>query len=131
MINAHVVNGTHFPEQEMVRLFKGTCLAVRAMHTYRGPPGQPGQAASNPAQSSRRTERHSEEDERFPHPETDGEEGYSYDNSVNVPLITRERPDDDDTAFHGDHNSQLNQNSDPRKSEATPYAHRDLKPGSV
>ena len=32
MINANVVNGRHFPEQEMVRLFHGTCLAVRAMH---------------------------------------------------------------------------------------------------
>ncbi|EDR08386.1 uncharacterized protein LACBIDRAFT_145246, partial [Laccaria bicolor S238N-H82] len=35
MINSNVVNGQHFPEQEMVRLFKGTCLAVRAMHEYR------------------------------------------------------------------------------------------------
>ncbi|PVG04362.1 Pkinase-domain-containing protein [Serendipita vermifera] len=33
-INANTVNNTRFGEKEMVRLFKGTCEAVRAMHDY-------------------------------------------------------------------------------------------------
>lgn len=36
-INAHVVNGTRFGEAQMLRLFLGTCRAVRAMHQYRLP----------------------------------------------------------------------------------------------
>ena len=30
---------THFPEKDIVRLFKGTCEAIRAMHDYRAPVG--------------------------------------------------------------------------------------------
>ena len=35
VINSNSVNGRNLPEREMLRLFRGTCLAVRAMHTYR------------------------------------------------------------------------------------------------
>src|SRR5258708_39084272 len=35
VINSNTVNGNHFSEHEMMRLFKGTCLAVQAMHDYR------------------------------------------------------------------------------------------------
>ena len=35
VINSNTVNSSHFPEQEMMRLFKGMCLAVEAMHNYR------------------------------------------------------------------------------------------------
>ncbi|KAF8896465.1 other/NAK protein kinase [Infundibulicybe gibba] len=138
-INANVVNGTHFPEQEMVRLFKGTCEAVRAMHDYRAPT-RPGNGSNN-ASSSRQQQvheqedsnRHSDDDERFPQPEGDGDGGYSYD-GASVPLVTRHRVEEEgDTVFDGDEEtSRLHQNgSGDGESELVPYAHRDLKPGNV
>ncbi|RYP23112.1 hypothetical protein DL765_001367 [Monosporascus sp. GIB2] len=38
IINANLVNHTRFPERELMRLFLGTCRALRHMHHYRGPP---------------------------------------------------------------------------------------------
>lgn len=114
----------------MVRLFKGTCEAVRAMHTYRAPAG----SHSGPsASSSRRPEpqgRHSDEDERFPQAEGDGEGGYSYEGSVNVPLVTRHRVEDEgDVVFDGD--EELAQAEQAGTGDLIPYAHRDIKPGYV
>lgn len=132
-INANVVNGTHFPEQEMVRLFKGTCEAVRAMHEYRAPV----QSSSGSNQSSTRIQpreessRHSDDDERFPQPEGNGDNGYSY-GSASMPLISRHRAEEDaDVVFDDREESSQNQqeNGDPAKMEHVPYAHRDLKPG--
>ncbi|KAJ7814617.1 kinase-like domain-containing protein [Mycena olivaceomarginata] len=74
-INANVVNGTHFPEQEMVRLFKGTCEAIRAMHTYRAPVGATLPKGGNAG------------------PRATARAGYSYDNA-SVPL------EEGDTAAH-------------------------------
>lgn len=123
----------------MVRLFKGTCEAVRAMHTYRAPVGPTANSNATvpPASSSRRQEessgRHSDDDERFPQAEGDGEGGYSYDGGVNVPLVTKHRVEDEgDVVFDGDEElSKLQENGDgdSRKTEVVPYAHRDLKPG--
>ncbi|KAF9052448.1 other/NAK protein kinase [Hymenopellis radicata] len=129
-INAHVVNGTHFPEHEMVRLFKGACEAVRAMHTYR----TSGPAASNAASSSSSRQesqgRHSDDDERFPQAEGDGDGGYSYGSSVNVPLVTRHRVEEEgDVVFDGD--EELSRAEADGTGEIIPYAHRDIKPGHV
>jgi serine/threonine kinase 16 len=137
-INANVVNRTHFPEQEMVRLFKGTCEAVRAMHTYRAPSGpQVSGNSSRPSAPSPREQnegRHSDDDERFPQAEGDAEGGYSY-GSVNQPLVSRHRPEEEgDELFDADEeHSRLEQNgnTDADKTEIVPYAHRDLKPGNV
>ena len=135
-INANVVNGTHFPEQEMVRLFKGTCEAVRAMHHYRAPMG-PQQSSSGSGQPSTRRQppedsgRHSDDDERFPQAEGDGEDGYSYQSS-SIPLVSRHQAAEDADVIFEDHEdaSQVEQgNGDPSKTEHVPYAHRDLKPG--
>lgn len=135
MINSNVVNGQHFPEQEMVRLFKGTCLAVRAMHEYR--PTTPRSAVVNNknAKNTGKSQKHEEEednDERFPQPEGDADGGYSYDgpSSVNVPLVTRHRVEDEgdvDVVFDGDEEQQ----QDGPPLAVVPYAHRDLKPGNV
>lgn len=53
-IAAHAVNGTSYPEREMLSLFLGTCQAVRAMHTYTSagpsgtyPPSGPGTASTS------------------------------------------------------------------------------------
>ncbi|KAJ7077166.1 protein kinase [Mycena belliarum] len=144
-INANVVNGTHFPEQEMVRLFKGTCEAIRAMHTYRAPVGAtlpkgnagsssaPAAARKNQQQQHQQDGDDEDDDERFPQPEGDGEDGYSYE-SASVPLVTRRRLEEQgDTVFDGDEElgriPEQAQTNGP--TELVPYAHRDLKPGNI
>ena len=121
----------------MLLLFKGTCEAVRAMHTYHT-------LADNATSSSRPqqlTPTHvDEDDEMFPHPEGDAEGGYSYGGGgrkapspSSVPLVTRQKPDEGESAFGGDEdrNPAENGNSslDRSKTVLCPYAHRDLKPG--
>jgi serine/threonine kinase 16 len=133
-INANVVNRKQFSEREMLRLFKGTCEAVRAMHNYRAPisTSQPSQSNATGSRQERETpERHSDDDERFPHPEGDGEDGFSYGSAVNVPLVTKHRVEEEaDVIYDGDEElAQSEQANDTRKTELVPYAHRDLKPG--
>ncbi|OAX42189.1 protein kinase [Rhizopogon vinicolor AM-OR11-026] len=140
-INLNVVNRKHFPEQDMIRLFKGTCEAVRAMHDYHTTSGsssaQPQPSSSG---SSSRVEEHhaDEEDERFPQPEGDNDGGYSYNKtSVNVPLMTKHRVEGEgDVIFDGDEEVSAiqgaqNGNVPQGKGEHVPYAHRDLKPGNI
>ncbi|KAJ7593340.1 other/NAK protein kinase [Mycena floridula] len=130
-INANVVNGTHFPEQQMVRLFKGACEAVRAMHTYKAAGSKSTTtSSSSPPQQQEPSSRHSDDDERFPHPEGDGDGGYSYD-GASVPLVTKHRVEEEgDVIFDGDEDVHAS-NGDPSKTEIVPYAHRDLKPGNI
>ncbi|KAI5116398.1 hypothetical protein M0805_005866 [Coniferiporia weirii] len=108
-INAHLINGTRFSEADMLRLFRGTCEAVRAMHTYRASKSQ-SRAQSSSSSSQRRPERipasalprskqkgkgnfgapvaHGDSDDddddegggMLPHPDGDGDGGYSYAN---------------------------------------------------
>lgn len=119
----------------MLRLFKGTCQAVSAMHDYRGHAAAVKQTHPKGA-SSRQPQgdaagRHSEDDERFPQPEGDGDGGYSYDSGVNVPLVTRLQPEDEgDVVFDGDQEQQnAEASTGAGRTEVVPYAHRDLKPG--
>jgi serine/threonine kinase 16 len=121
----------------MLRLFKGTCNAIRAMHHYHAPIGPP-QTDSQQEQPSRRQRsqegsgRHSD-DERFPAPEGDSEGGYSY--GPNIPLMTKQREEEHDVVF--DRDEELAQNepqtsgADPSNFQLVPYAHRDIKPGYV
>jgi len=122
----------------MVRLFKGTCEAVRAMHDFRALVGPPQPSRQNISSSQRQQDssgRQSDDDERFPQPEGDGEGGYSYGSAVNVPLITKHRVEDEgDVVFDGEEELSRIQRSgngsaDPGRTEIVPYAHRDLKPG--
>ncbi|TFK33205.1 Pkinase-domain-containing protein [Crucibulum laeve] len=144
-INTNLVNNRHFSEQEMLRLFKGTCEAVRAMHTYR--PSTPKSAvprqngsSSNSRQQSRRPEpepqHDDDEDERFPQPEGDADGGYSYGgngDSASVPLVTKHRMEDEgEVVFDGDEELQhAEAPSSGSPLAVVPYAHRDLKPGNV
>ncbi|TDL25672.1 protein kinase [Rickenella mellea] len=154
-INAHSISGTRFSEQEMLRLFRGTCEAVRAMHTYRAPIRTASEQSSNPSSGSnpappqphrrlsgerRRSQSDDEdEDELLPRPEGDGEGGYSYDGTdtaVSVPLVTKRKVQQEgEMVFDGDEELQghglENGNMDPSKTELVPYAHRDMKPGNV
>ena len=153
-ITANIDNHSFFPEKEMLRLFKGTCEAVRAMHDYRAPlhprktnPNSALPASAIPTSTSVSGTRPSgskgkgragddeDEDERFPQPDGDGEDGYSYDpEESKVPLMTKTA--DNEVVFDGD--EELQQSNTPpsvnghRPEDETihvPYAHRDLKPG--
>jgi len=137
-INTNVVNGKHFSERDMVRIFKGTCEAVRALHDYHttsGPQSQPRPASSRNTvpHTHHPNDHHSDDeegDELLPHPEGNG------DSSVSVPLVKKHRVDVEDDVFDDDEEvSKIpdlqNGNSEPGKSQHVPYAHRDIKPGNV
>ncbi|PCH42502.1 Pkinase-domain-containing protein [Wolfiporia cocos MD-104 SS10] len=145
-INANSINGTHFSEQEMLQLFKGTCEAVRAMHDYRAPLGsksEPFPSRENQSSAAREPSMRpslDEEAEMFPHPEGDGDEGYSYHgggNSSSVPLMSKHRPDENEAIFDGDEElarmqqEGSSENGQAGQTEVVPYAHRDLKPGNI
>ncbi|KAI0661605.1 Pkinase-domain-containing protein [Cubamyces menziesii] len=155
-INANAINNTHFSEREMLHYFKGTCEAIRAMHDYRAPVGSKSDAfasraaanqpssSSAPRLSGERRRSHSddedEDDEMFPHPEGDAEGGYSYHgpgSSANVPLMSKNRPQDNEMVFDGDEelarlqHDGANGHASSGQTEVVPYAHRDLKPGNI
>lgn len=154
-INAHSINGTHFPEKEMVRLFKGTCEAIKAMHNHRAPVGS-GQNQLSPNASG--TPRLSGEQRRpsidddddddnaaLPTPQGDEDGGYSYHGtSGSIPLVnkrgsTGRRGSGMDEEAHlidsgggrSDHESRPANGHATGETELLPYAHRDMKPGNV
>ena len=47
-INAHVVNSTRYNEVQMLRIFEGTCRAVRLMHRYTLPETRGGDSDNAP-----------------------------------------------------------------------------------
>lgn len=151
-MNANAVNGTHFPEQEMVRHFHGTCLAVSAMHDYRASGSKSTQAAKPPSQKSTANRPASPEgndddddddDDRdqerlLPHPEEDIEgEGFSYGNAPSVPRAMQKRQQQTgEVVFDGDQELSVlervaESSTDPNNSIPVPYAHRDIKPACV
>ncbi|KAF8121736.1 other/NAK protein kinase [Boletus edulis] len=105
-INANIVNGKHFSERDIVRIFNGTCEASTS-HLH-----QPNDHHSDDEEG----------DELLPHAEGDGS--------------SRRRVDAEDVIFDDDEEvSKIpdlpNGNSEPGKGEHVPYAHRDIKPGNV
>jgi serine/threonine kinase 16 len=46
MMSANSINSTHTPEKQMLELFRGACLAVREMHTFRSSKKPSGSASS-------------------------------------------------------------------------------------
>jgi serine/threonine kinase 16 len=129
-INTYTQTGERFSERHLLRLFKGTCEAVRAMHTYRSEKPSSGSPSSSQPPSGPGSDDGHEETEGFPQPEGDGEGGYSYGpgtskpDSASVPLVTRRPLDNGDVIFDTDHDTAQNGSG-----ELVPYAHRDLKPG--
>jgi len=160
-INKHTIDGTHFSEKEMLRLFHGTCLAIRAMHDFHAPlksgaTSNGNTSGASGSSSSRKPSRpktnprlagggalHSddeEEDEMLPQPEGDADEGYSYDGNGNdggssIPLVTKRGVEEGEVVFDGDeelaNNGFADGNANSGQTELVPYAHRDLKPGYV
>ncbi|EJD06924.1 other/NAK protein kinase [Fomitiporia mediterranea MF3/22] len=157
-INAHLINGTGFSEAEMLRLFRGTCEAVRAMHTFRATTASQSHSSTSaqprresiPASARPRSKQNGalggpvvhhgsddeDDDDLLPHPEGDGEGGYSYeqDGGSSIPLVTKHAVEDEgDVIFDGDEElaDHMPNGNDPSQMEVVPYAHRDLKPGNV
>lgn len=122
----------------MLRLFKGTCEAVRAMHNYHAPIKN---TTSNPSkpnkQPSPEPQRKSDDEPRdmFPQPEGDDEGGFSYDgpgqSGPSVPLMSRRMQEEsNDVIFDGDQDLDEHGNGAANgETELVPYAHRDIKPG--
>lgn len=131
-INTYTQSGERFTERHLLRLFKGTCEAVRAMHTYRTAKPSPNPSTSRKPPPGSGSDDGHDENETFPHPEGDAEGGYSYGpgpravDSASVPLVSRQGLDDGDVIFDGDQDAVQNSSG-----ELVPYAHRDLKPGNV
>ena len=136
----------------MLRYFKGTCEAIRAMHDYRAPVGSKNDAFVSRANQSRHapsapnSPRNSlsgdeDEDGMFPQPEGDAEGGYSYHgaggSSSRAPLVSKDRRqgsgEEHEPIFGGDEELDRIQheggNGHASETELVPYAHRDLKPG--
>lgn len=154
MINSNTVNSSQFPEHEMMRLFKGTCLAVQAMHAYRavrnsnrGTQSTPGLSQPESGPSAEGEDEDDEPDVELPEPEGDSEGGYSY-GGASMPLVPRNKKGRGkgrgvDIVFDGDEElERLNPHpvlesgaSDHlppgTMTDLVPYAHRDIKPGNI
>lgn len=121
----------------MVRLFRGTCLAVRAMHEYRPTTPRSAVASKKGGENGKpKKQVHMEDDEdhdeRFPQAEGDAEGGYSYDGpSSSEPLVRKHQAEEEgEVVFDGDEELENAQQGNSTL-EVVPYAHRDLKPGYV
>ncbi|KAJ3864007.1 other/NAK protein kinase [Lentinula novae-zelandiae] len=143
LINAHLINHSHFSEREMIKLFKGTCEAVRAMHEWRPAKGAKkgnttNEARSNAHQNGAQTNAggdDEDEDHRFPEPEGDAEGGYSYGPSSRGTGLMGSQADDrgGEALFDGDEDVAGidGEGGAGEQGEIVPYAHRDIKPGNV
>lgn len=122
-INAHVAAGTRFAERDILRLFKGTCEAVRAMHAFR-PGANPAPPPDTPATAATDASA------------TDGDEevlnrhGEGEDDGASVPLVSKRHAESGEPIFDGDDEDSGLQTPTPGGA-VVPYAHRDLKPGCV
>ncbi|KAJ3759063.1 Pkinase-domain-containing protein [Lentinula raphanica] len=141
LINAHLINHSHFSELEMIKLFKGTCEAVRAMHEWRPTKGSKKSKGTNANRNRRangvrgtRGSGDEDDDHRFPEPEGDAEGGYSYGPSAS---LSRNKPSRSasggEVLFDGDEDVAGidGEGGAGEEGEIVPYAHRDIKPGNV
>jgi serine/threonine kinase 16 len=113
------------------------------MHDHREAPSsktsgmtsrQPDHASSSKPRREDHDDEDHEPDERFPQPEGDAEGGYSYESTSHVPLMARERVEEEEVIFESEEdspkqNGHADAGPESRKTELVPYAHRDLKPG--
>lgn len=146
-ITSHSLTGTHFSELELARLFRGTCLGVRAMHAYRAPArGGPASGSAPPRQPSPSPSHGQDEDHQASLlPQADGGDdsddehggGFTYSSQPLRSAPSRKRdPAEDESrlVFDGDAElgkieSQAGEQGVPEgEGVLVPYAHRDIKP---
>ncbi|KAJ3885341.1 other/NAK protein kinase [Lentinula edodes] len=134
LINAHLINHSHFSEREMIKLFKGTCEAVRAMHEWRPAKGAKKGNTTNEARAQTNAGGDDEDDDhRFPEPEGDAEGGYSYGPSSRGLMGSQADDRGGEALFDGDEDVAGidGEGGAGERGEIVPYAHRDIKPGNV
>ncbi|KKA30225.1 hypothetical protein TD95_004778 [Thielaviopsis punctulata] len=112
MINANLVNGTHFPERKLMHLFLGVCRALKAMHQYNGP-----RSGAAPARSMERMRMGSEADDPLLASDS---------NAPASPPRAPPRADADD-----DHAPLMGSSSSAALARSSAFAHRDIKPGNI
>ncbi|KAG8733541.1 hypothetical protein FRC11_005395 [Ceratobasidium sp. 423] len=151
-ITSHSLAGTHFSELELARLFRGTCLGVRAMHAYRAP-ARAGDQPSGGAPPRRPSPAPTHGDDADDHnaallPQADhGDDsddehggGYSYSSQPlrSAPPRSRDLVGDesrlvfDGDAELGEIETRAGEQGVPEgEGVIVPYAHRDIKPANV
>ncbi|KAH7098475.1 other/NAK protein kinase [Auriculariales sp. MPI-PUGE-AT-0066] len=126
-VTAHVVRGTHYPEREMVVLFRGTCDAVRAMHHFRATVRR----GARPLEPVPEEEQHDDDDDggsNLPAPEGDADGGFSYHAAQplrNAPSSRRARRQD----TREESSDEIPESE--RVFVEQPWAHRDIKPANI
>ncbi|KDN48667.1 hypothetical protein RSAG8_02654, partial [Rhizoctonia solani AG-8 WAC10335] len=148
-ITSHSLAGTHFGELELARLFRGACLAVRAMHTYRAPArasdqpsggAPPRRPSPAPAHGDEADDHNAALLPQADHGDDSDDEhggGYSYSSQPLRSAPPRSRdPVGDESRLVFDGDAELGQ-IETRAGEqgvpegegvVVPYAHRDIKP---
>jgi len=117
IINANLVNGTKFPEKDLMILFLGVCKALKAMHSYRVQGGPGGVNSLNKARKVREEAADADDDAGD---EVDQRRGrqkgreVDHDSEQQEPLMESEVAASQDGIAPG---------------EIRAYAHRDIKPG--
>ncbi|KAF8753344.1 Protein tyrosine kinase [Rhizoctonia solani] len=150
-ITSHSLAGTHFGELELAQLFRGTCLAVRAMHAYRAPARIGDQSSGAPPRRPSPAPGHGDEADdhhaallpQADHGDDSDDEhggGYSYSSQPLRSAPPRSRdPVGDDSRLVFDGDAELGE-IEARAGEQgvpegegviVPYAHRDIKPANV
>lgn len=119
IINANLVNGTKFPERQLMVLFLGVCKALKAMHNYKVAGGPGGANNVKKARTIRgeasRADRKAEEEvgQRRGKNNTRDEDS---DSEQQEPLMEGEVTTSQEGVAPG---------------EIRAYAHRDIKPGNI
>jgi serine/threonine kinase 16 len=122
-ISAHAVRGTHFPEREMVQIFRGACEAVQAMHTHMAVVRR-GQKPAVPAPAP---EEHEDDHSQLPAPDGDEDGGFSYHAAPRpAPSSRRSRPARQTTLPTEEDIPESERELVPQ-----PWAHRDIKPANI
>jgi len=75
IISSHLINGTRYPESQILSIFHGTCLALRAMHQHvSGPSALPhpsSSSSSQPASKSMKASKGKGKQPAYPPQESD------------------------------------------------------------
>lgn len=117
IINANLVNGTKFPERDLMQLFLGVCKALSAMHNYKVDGGPGGKASARKARKNReeaaKADREAAEEVRAPQRRGTGMDADEEEEQAE-PLMESEVTRSQEGIAPGG---------------ARSYAHRDIKPG--
>ncbi|ERS98952.1 NAK protein kinase [Sporothrix schenckii ATCC 58251] len=127
LINANLVNHTHFPEKQLMQLFLGICRALREMHVYRG-------SAAAAAGGGSTSDEHMDVPQR-------GATGAAAGTSASGPGSGSggagaggSRAAGADDEFEAEQQRPLMGEEEPRVGgggSGRSYAHRDIKPGNI